>query len=275
MKQFVMNLCALVLVGCNTFQPINTTNTTASTSLNFETNRIASETASIRSDAETILKENSESSAVNAHANQILDSATRIEAETVNLQNTTALVASMEKQVAELTNAENITRQHSLETLYKYITLFWVIGFIVLAGGAVIAFMVNKTMGFSICVVGAIMLGFASASQYYLEEIAMGGGALLILMVVTGIGMVGWSLFKAKNNATAIHEIVEMMEILKEDMTDSERSRILGVDGLATKVQSDLTKEIIQRIRDNNGFARLAEVRAIAAGTTGGATPQL
>ena len=275
MKQFVMNLCALVLVGCNTFQPINTTNTTASTSLNFETNRIASETASIRSDAETILKENSESSAVNAHANQILDSATRIEAETVNLQNTTALVMSMEKQVAELTNAENITRQHSLETLYKYITLFWVIGFIVLAGGAVIAFMVNKTMGFSICVVGAIMLGFASASQYYLEEIAMGGGALLILMVVTGIGMVGWSLFKAKNNATAIHEIVEMMEILKEDMTDSERSRIFGVDGLATKVQSDLTKEIIQRIRDNNGFARLAEVRAIAAGTTGGATPQL
>ena len=275
MKQFVMNLCALVLVGCNTFQPINTANTTASTSLNFETNRIASETASIRSDAETILKENSESSAVNAHANQILDSATRIEAETVNLQNTTALVASMEKQVAELTNAENITRQHSLETLYKYITLFWVIGFIVLAGGAVIAFMVNKTMGFSICVVGAIMLGFASASQYYLEEIAMGGGALLILMVVTGIGMVGWSLFKAKNNATAIHEIVEMMEILKEDMTDSERSRIFGVDGLATKVQSDLTKEIIQRIRDNNGFARLAEVRAIAAGTTGGATPQL
>ena len=275
MKQFVMNLCALVLVGCNTFQPINTTNTTASTSLNFETNRIASETASIRSDAETILKENSESSAVNAHANQILDSATRIEAETVNLQNTTALVASMEKQVAELTNAENITRQHSLETLYKYITLFWVIGFVVLAGGAIIAFMVNKTMGFSICVVGAIMLGFASASQYYLEEIAMGGGALLILMVVTGIGMVGWSLFKAKNNATAIHEIVEMMEILKEDMTDSERSRIFGVDGLATKVQSDLTKEIIQRIRDNNGFARLAEVRAIAAGTTGGATPQL
>ena len=274
MKQFVMNLCALVLVGCNTFQPIDTTNTTASTSLNFETNRIASETASIRSDAETILKENKESSVVNAHANQILDSATRIEAETVNLQNTTALVVSMEKQVAELTNAENITRQNSLETLYKYITLFWVIGFVVLAGGAVIAFMVNKTMGFSICVVGAIMLGFASASQYYLEEIAMGGGALLILMVVTGIGMVGWSLFKSKNNATAIREIVEMMEILKEDMTDSERSRIFGADGLATKVQSDLTKEIIQRIRDKNGFTRLAEVRAIAAGTTGG-TPQL
>ena len=274
MKQFVMNLCALVLVGCNAFQPIDTTNTTASTSLNFETNRIASETASIRSDAETILKQNSESSVVNAHANQILDSATRIEAETVNLQNTTALVVSMEKQVAELTNAENITRQNSLETLYKYITLFWVIGFVVLAGGAVIAFMVNKTMGFSICVVGAIMLGFASASQYYLEEIAMGGGALLILMVVTGIGMVGWSLFKSKNNATAIREIVEMMEILKEDMTDSERSRIFGADGLATKVQSDLTKEIIQRIRDKNGFTRLAEVRAIAAGTTGG-TPQL
>ena len=275
MKQFVMNLCALVLVGCNTFQPIDTTNTTASTSLNFETNRIASETAAIRSDAETILKENNESSVVNAHANQILDSATRIEAETVNLQNTTALVTSMEKQIEELTNVENITRQHSLETLYKYVTLFWVIGFVVLAGGAVIAFMVNKTMGFSICVVGAIMLGFASASQYYLEEIAMGGGALLILMVVTGIGMVGWSLFKAKNTATAIREIVEMMEILKEDMTDSERSRIFGADGLATKVQSDLTKAIIQKIRDKNGFARLAEVRAIAAGTTGSSTPQL
>ena len=275
MKQFVMNLCALVLVGCSTFQPIDTANTTASTSLNFETNRIASETAAIRSDAETILKENNESSVVNDHANQILDSVNRIEAETVNLKNTTALVTSMEKQVAELTNVENITRQQSLETLYKYITLFWVIGFVVLAGGAIIAFMVNKTMGFSICVVGALMLGFASASQYYLEEIAMGGGALLILMVVTGIGMVGWSLFKAKNTATAIREIVEMMEILKEDMTDSERSRIFGADGLATKVQSDLTKAIIQKIRDKNGFTRLAEVRAIAAGTTGSSTPQL
>ena len=275
MRKFVMNLCALVLVGCSTFQPIDTANTTASTSLNFETNRIASETAAIRSDAETILKQNKESSVVNDHASQILDSVTRIEAETVNLQNTTALVASMEKKVAELSSIEDTTRQNSLETLYKYITLFWVIGFVVLAGGAVIAFMVNKTMGFSICVVGALMLGFASASQYYLEEIAMGGGALLILMVVTGIGMVGWSLFKAKNNATAIHEIVEMMEILKEDMTDSERSRIFGADGLATKVQSDLTKEIIQRIRDKNGFTRLAEVRAIAAGTTGGSTPQL
>ena len=275
MKQFVMNLCVLVLVGCNTFQPIDTANTTASTSLNFETNRIASETAAIRSDAETILKENNESSVVNDHANQILDSVNRIEAETVNLKNTTALVTSMEKQVAELTNVENITRQQSLETLYKYITLFWVIGFVVLAGGAIIAFMVNKTMGFSICVVGALMLGFASASQYYLEEIAMGGGALLILMVVTGIGMVGWSLFKAKNTATAIREIVEMMEILKEDMTDSERSRIFGADGLATKVQSDLTKAIIQKIRDKNGFTRLAEVRAIAAGTTGSSTPQL
>ena len=275
MRKFVMNLCALVLVGCSTFQPIDTANTTASTSLNFETNRIASETAAIRSDAETILKQNKESSVVNDHASQILDSVTRIEAETVNLQNTTALVASMEKKVAELSSIEDTTRQNSLETLYKYITLFWVIGFVVLAGGAVIAFMVNKTMGFSICVVGALMLGFASASQYYLEEIAMGGGALLILMVVTGIGMVGWSLFKAKNNATAIREIVEMMEILKEDMTDSERSRIFGADGLATKVQSDLTKEIIQRIRDKNGFTRLAEVRAIAAGTTGGSTPQL
>ena len=109
--------------------------------------------------------------------------------------------------------------------------------------------------------IGVIMIGFASASQYYLQEIAFTGAVILIGSFLVGLIMIGWSAVRGKNQDQAIKEIVELIEILKETMTDDEKERIFGRDGLASRVQSELTTKIINKVREKNGFLRLKEIK--------------
>jgi hypothetical protein len=94
-----------------------------------------------------------------------------------------------------------------------------------------------------------------------MEEIALVGAILLVLGFLTAIGMIAWSTINAKRSGTAVREIVEMIQILKETMTPDEQERIFGVNGVAAQVQSDLTKEIIAKIKEQNGFKKLEEAR--------------
>ena len=98
-----------------------------------------------------------------------------------------------------------------------------------------------------------------------MEEIALVGAILLVIGFLSSIVMIVWSTVNSKRNATAIREIVEMIQILKETMTDDEQQKIFGVDGVASKVQSDLTKEIIAKIKEQNGFKKLEETKKKAA----------
>ena len=84
---------------------------------------------------------------------------------------------------------------------------------------------------------------------------------LLIVGFVAAVAMIVWSTVNSKRNATAVKEIVEMIQILKETMTEDEQKRIFGPDGVASTVQSDLTKEIIAKIKEKNGFTKLEEAR--------------
>lgn len=198
------------------------------------------------------------------HADQIVTASERMQEETDKLQDVMAQVRQAEVRIVELQNIEKEGRTKAMEKLYGYITLFWAIGFIVIAGGAVLAFFVSKKTGLLVIMVGAVMIGFASASQYYLQEIAFVGGILLIALIVGGVGMLVWSMIKTQRSGTAIKEIVEMIEILRETMTNDERERIFGLNGVASKVQSDMTKEIIGQIKEKNGFNKLKELREVA-----------
>lgn len=201
---------------------------------------------------------------IKTHADQIANATIRVQEETDKLQSVIGQVKKMEHRVAELQNLEKEGRAKAMEKLYGYITLFWIIGFSVMAGGAALAFFVSKKTGLLVILVGAVMIGFASASQYYLQEIALIGGILLIGLIVGGVGMLVWSMVKAQRSSTAIKEIVEMIEILKETMTEDENERIFGENGVASKVQSDLTREIIGQIKEKNGFNKLKELREVA-----------
>jgi hypothetical protein len=197
---------------------------------------------------------------IDAKAENISQSAEEIRRETERLKTLSEEVETLERSLTSLRLMLEETRVKAMEKLYSYISMFWVIGFVLIAAGAAVAFFLNKTYGGSLAMLGVLMLGFASASQYYMEEIALVGAILLIVGFVASIAMIVWSTIKSKRNSTAIHEVVEMIEILKETMTDSEKERIFGTDGLASKVQSDLTMQIIAKIKERNGFRKLSQV---------------
>jgi uncharacterized membrane protein len=198
---------------------------------------------------------------IDSKATNIIEAADDLQRETDKLNKLTAEVNQLEKSLTSLQVMLDQSKVKAMEKLYGYISMFWVIGFLLIAGGAAVAFFLNKTYGASLAFIGLLMIGFASASQYYMEEIALVGAILLVLGFLTAIGMIAWSTINAKRSGTAVREIVEMIQILKETMTPDEQERIFGVNGVAAQVQSDLTKEIIAKIKEQNGFKKLEEAR--------------
>lgn len=193
-------------------------------------------------------------------AENIVEATKDIQTESNKLAGLTNQVNKLEQKLVTLSSAVEGSRVKALEKLYGYITMFWVIGFILLAGGAAVSLFLNKTYGAAMCLLGVLMLGFASASQYYMEEIAFVGAILLIVGFAVGVVMIIWSVLKGNRNDIAIKEVVEMMEILKETITEDEQVRLFGETGLASKVQSDITKSIVAKIREKNGFAKLKDL---------------
>ena len=206
---------------------------------------------------------------IDSKAINIIEASDDITKETKRLEDLTDEIVRLEKSLSNLQIMLEETKAKALEKLYGYISLFWVIGFMLIIGGAAVAFFLNKTYGGSLALIGLLMLGFASASQYYMEEIAMVGAVLLILGFLVAIGMIVWSTLNSKRNTIAIREVVELIQILKETMTEDEQKRIFGENGVASKVQSDFTKQIIAKIREQNGFKKLEEARKVVTPSDG------
>jgi hypothetical protein len=284
-----------VLASCNTIPkdssaslPMSIKPGTSSTQLSSVTDNISDSAVDIKDSADTIIKEaeNAKRSIdtvydestdkqpldmaldsiqeIDSKADIVIRESIHIEEEVQKLVTLQKQVDSLEDEIISLNSAAEEAKKKALEKLYGYITFFWVIGFALIAAGAAIAFFVNKTFGGTISLVGILMIGFASAAQFYMEQIAMIGAILLGVSFVGGIAMIAWSAFKSKKSDTAIREIVEMIEILKETMTDDESRRIFGPEGVASKVQSDLTRKIINQIREKNGFLKLKEIKEAA-----------
>lgn len=190
---------------------------------------------------------------INDSADYIAEQSNQVDKDLMVLDEVADNIQHLELRAAELQQAQEAARQESLKRLYAFISTFWIIGFIVIVGGIAVGFFVNKKMGFTIAIVGAIMVGFAAASQFYLKEIAQFGAFLLIGMIVFGMVIIVRSMIQAHKSSTAVKEIVDMIEILKETMTEDEKNRIFGPDGVASKVQSDLTKEVIAKIKADDG----------------------
>lgn len=268
----VLGAALLTVNACRTIQNVEPSTGASSAALNsvvdHTTDNIDSikrDAAEIKVDAKGVLAVKGDPKMIvdriDSNADNIIESANAVTKETQNLKKLTAEVTKLEKSLTNLQIATEEARLSALERLYGYITLFWVLGFILIAAGAAVAFFLNKSYGGMLALIGALMLGFASASHRYLDEIAMVGAFLLIAGFVAAVGMIVWSTINSKRNSTAIKEIVEMIQILKETMTDDEQKRIFGPDGVASHVQSDLTKEVIAKIKEKNGFKRLEEIR--------------
>lgn len=293
MKKLVMAFVVLTLTGCEAIQEINRPDNTASTVVDSvreqkeQTEEITDASESIggtlrdiNSDADSILDDIAlaPDSNLDPTLDSIEDSAesikervdeaqleqVRIEEALEDLESANARVSAavgqieqLEDLVREYEQSDREVRKEALENLHSYITLFFVIGFGMLVGGAFLTFWVNPKLGGVVLAIGVLTVGFAAASQYYLEEIAIVGLIVLIVGFLATIGVVGWMLIDGKKDKLAMKEIVGLIEAMKEHLTPEERKKIFGAGGIASTLTSDLTKEIIAKLKIKNGFKQL------------------
>ena len=166
-------------------------------------------------------------------------------------------IEDLEELIRDYEQSDREVRKEALKNLHNSVTLFFVIGFGMLVGGAFLTFWVNPKLGGIVLAIGVLTVGFAAASQYYLEEIATVGLVVLVVGFLATLGVVGWMLIKGRNNEKAITEIVELIEEMKDHLTQDERKEIFGRDGFASRLTSDMTKKIISEIKIKNGFKHL------------------
>ena len=168
-------------------------------------------------------------------------------------------VEQLEELIKGYEESDREVRKQALENMHSYITLFFVMGFGMLVGGAFLTFWVSGKLGGVVLGIGVLTVGFAAASQYYLEEIAIVGLVVLIVGFFATLGVVGWMLIKGKNNEKAIAEIVELIEEAKDRLAEEERRDLFGRDGFATRLTSPLTKKIVAEVKIKNGFKHLTK----------------
>jgi len=163
-------------------------------------------------------------------------------------------IEQLEDLVKEYEQSDREVRKEALENLYNSVTLFFVIGFAMVIGGAFVMFWVSKKLGATLLGIGFLTVGFASASQFYMEEIAQVGLYVLIGGFLLTAVIVGYMLLNGKNTEKATLEIVQLVEAMKERLTDKERKEIFGQDGIASRLTSPITKNLIARIKIKNGW---------------------
>jgi len=131
----------------------------------------------------------------------------------------------------------------------SYIALFWVAGFLLIAGGIALAFFINRMAGGAIALTGVIVLGLASASQYYLKEIAQVGFVMLIAGMVGGVGFLVYMAWRQKRTDVALSEVVELVDELKKDLTEEQLQKTFGDNGVAMNLYSSATRSLVEKKR--------------------------
>ena len=163
-------------------------------------------------------------------------------------------IDQLEDLVSDYEQSDREVRRDALKNLHSFITLFFVIGFGMLIGGAFITFWVNGKLGAVLLAIGVLTVGFAAASQFYLEEIAFVGLIVLIVGFFAALGTVAVILLRGKNHEKAMKEIVQLVEAMKDRLSVGERKEVFGPNGVASKLTSDMTKSIVSKIKIKNNW---------------------
>jgi len=158
-------------------------------------------------------------------------------------------VRKLEAKIADLQKTAEILENENAKKLYDYIALFWVAGFLLIAGGIALAFFINRMAGGAIALTGVIVLGLASASQYYLKEIAQVGFVMLIAGMVGGVGFLVYMAWRQKRTDVALSEVVEMVDELKKDLTEEQLQKTFGDNGVAMNLYSSATRSLVDKKR--------------------------
>jgi len=205
-------------------------------------------------------------SAKEAHKEQVRIEEALEDLDTANVRAAAAIgqVEGLEDLLADYAESDREVRQQALQNMRSFITLAFSVGFFMIVGGAFVTIKVDRKLGGAVLAVGMLVIGFAAASQYYLEEIAIVGLVALIIGFLLVAGMLGRSLLEGKNYQDATREVVELIEEIKDHMSDASlddmRKEIFGPSGIAGKFTNPITKRIIAEVKAKNHFEKLSRL---------------
>jgi len=153
-----------------------------------------------------------------------------------------------------LENEADRLRNSAIEDIYQYLVWVFILGFMVVIGGSIVAFFVSRKLGVSILAIGIVVLGFGAAATFYLKWIAITGFVLVGLGILSTIALLVYGIYeesaKKKKLETATIENVKLIDQVKKKIPDEIKKDIFeGKDGLAQSIQNSETQKIVATVR--------------------------
>ena len=153
-----------------------------------------------------------------------------------------------------LENEAERLRNSALEDIYQYLVWVFILGFLVVIGGSIVAFFVSRKLGVSILAIGIVVLGFGAAATFYLQWIAITGFVLVGLGILSTIALLVYGIYeessKKKKLETATIENVKLIDQVKKVIPDEIKKGIFeDKDGLAQSIQNPETQKIVATVR--------------------------
>lgn len=186
---------------------------------------------------------------------KIKTSTVSIEKYTESIQKDAVVVSKLQDQIAELQNKSKEAQQAAIKELYTTLSFFFGLGFLTIVAGVVIAFLVNRKLGYSIAGIGLFALALAAGAIYYMQAIAIVAISIIIGGIVVSLGVGIWLLIKENKEKVVLEqanqENVKLVQTIKEHLDDTAKVQIFGEvkPGLVETIQSDQTRQVVKKIK--------------------------
>lgn len=157
------------------------------------------------------------------------------------------------KRIDYLENEAERLRNSALEDIYDYLVWVFILGFLVVIGGSVVAFFVSRKLGVSILAIGIVILGFGAAATFYLQWIAVTGFVLVGLGILSTVALLVYGIYeessKKKKLENATIENVRLLDAVKKKLPEDSKEAIFGDGGVAQTIQNSDTQKIVAAVR--------------------------
>jgi len=200
----------------------------------------------IKKDSKSIIKDTQEitEATMAIKATEDVLEGTKEEANKANKALTT-LIKDNEKLKEELKEAKEAKNSQ----LHR--TLQWIIaGCVVGCGAFIVLFFFTGSKGGLLAAGGCgLVLVIAIFVDMYIAWLAIGGGVLLLAMV-------GWLLYNIYVKNKAFNEVVDTVEVTKDNMTDEDVKKVFGEDGqtgIMDSIQSPETIALVKKAKSGIG----------------------
>lgn len=164
-------------------------------------------------------------------------------------------VIGLQKKIVELENEKQKMQNDAIKNLYTTLSFFFGLGFVTIVAGLVLAFLVNRKLGYSIAGLGLMGLALAAGAIFYLKTIAVVSIVIIIAAIVVCVGLGVWQ-FVAENREKKVLEQanvenVQLVQTIKDRLDPAAKVEIFGEvkKGIAHELQSEKTQQIVQQAK--------------------------